>query len=69
MTLQRTIDGPADATVPVLGPSLGTGTAMFDAQVTALLAELRPRHRCAGPDRHQSSPAVEHASGVQSVRR
>ena len=34
-------DGPADAPVLVLGPSLGTDTGLFDAQVAALADRLR----------------------------
>jgi 3-oxoadipate enol-lactonase len=41
MNLHTVIDGPADAPVLVLGPSLGTDTAMFDAQVAALADRYR----------------------------
>jgi 3-oxoadipate enol-lactonase len=34
-------DGPADAPVLVLGPSLGTDTGLFDAQATALADRFR----------------------------
>jgi 3-oxoadipate enol-lactonase len=41
MILHTVVDGPADAPVLVLGPSLGTDTAMFDAQVDALTDRFR----------------------------
>jgi 3-oxoadipate enol-lactonase len=39
--LHAVVDGPADAPVLVLGPSLGTDTGLFDAQVTALADRLQ----------------------------
>ena len=49
-------DGPSDAPVLVLGPSLGTDTGMFDAQVAA----LSDRHRVIRYDLrgHGGSPVV-----------
>jgi 3-oxoadipate enol-lactonase len=41
MVLHNTADGPADAPVLVLGPSLGTDTALFDAQVAAFADRFR----------------------------
>jgi 3-oxoadipate enol-lactonase len=39
--LHAVVDGPADAPVLVLGPSLGTDTGLFDAQVAAFADRLR----------------------------
>ena len=39
--LSHVDDGPPDAPVVVLGPSLGTGTGLFDAQVAALAGPFR----------------------------
>ncbi len=39
--LHHEIDGPADAPVVVLGPSLGTDLHLFDAQVEALAPTFR----------------------------
>ncbi len=39
--LHAVMDGPADAPVLVLGPSLGTDTGLFDAQVAAFADRLR----------------------------
>ncbi len=49
-------DGPADAPVLVLGPSLGTGLGLFDAQVAA----LADRHRVIRYDLrgHGNSPVI-----------
>ncbi|TDD15618.1 alpha/beta fold hydrolase [Kribbella turkmenica] len=40
-TLAATVDGPPDAPSLVLGPSLGTGTGLFDVQVASLAAKYR----------------------------
>jgi 3-oxoadipate enol-lactonase len=40
-TLHHVIDGPADAPVLVLGPSLGTDLHLFDAQAAALSDQYR----------------------------
>ena len=39
--LSSTVDGPADAPVLVLGPSLGTDLHLFDAQVSELVPQWR----------------------------
>ena len=39
--LNAVVDGPADAPVLVLGPSLGTDTGLFDAQVAAFADRLQ----------------------------
>lgn len=39
--LHAVVDGPADAPVLVLGPSLGTDTGLFDAQVAAFADRLQ----------------------------
>lgn len=39
--LNAVVDGPADAPVLVLGPSLGTDTGLFDAQIAALADRLQ----------------------------
>lgn len=41
LDLHHVIDGPADAPVLVLGPSLGTDLHLFDSQVTALADRYR----------------------------
>ncbi|MGH3435623.1 MAG: 3-oxoadipate enol-lactonase [Sciscionella sp.] len=41
IALHHVIDGPADAPVLVLGPSLGTDLGLFDAQVDELASEWR----------------------------
>jgi 3-oxoadipate enol-lactonase len=41
MKPHHVIDGPAEAPVLVLGPSLGTTLALFDPQVAALAGEYR----------------------------
>jgi 3-oxoadipate enol-lactonase len=41
MLLHTTADGPLDAPVLVLGPPLGTDTAMFECQVAALAGRFR----------------------------
>ncbi len=41
MTLHAVVDGPADAPPLVLGPSLGTTTAMWEPQLAALAARFR----------------------------
>ncbi|MEV6238578.1 3-oxoadipate enol-lactonase [Lentzea sp. NPDC051838] len=41
MILHHVVDGPEDAEVLVLGPSIGTSTGLFDAQVAALADRWR----------------------------
>lgn len=41
LALHHRVDGPADAPVVVLGPSLGTDLQLFDAQVEALAPTFR----------------------------
>ncbi|MFC5995918.1 3-oxoadipate enol-lactonase [Pseudonocardia hispaniensis] len=55
--LHHVIDGPPDAPVLVLGPSLGTDLGLFDAQVAALADRFRiVRYDLRG---HGSSPAPQ----------
>lgn len=64
MTLHHRFDGPGDAPVVVLGPSLGTTLGLWEPQLPALTAKWRVlRFDLPG---HGGSPAPEGAAGGPS---
>jgi 3-oxoadipate enol-lactonase len=67
MLPHHVIDGPSDAPVLVLGPSLGTTLALFEAQVAALAGEYRiVRFDLRG---HGSSPAPDGPYTIDELAR
>ena len=65
MTLAYRFDGPEDAPVLVLSPSLGTTTSMWDSQVAAFTESFRVlRHDHPG---HGGSPRPEGAVSVETI--
>ena len=67
MRLGHRVDGPADAAVLVLSPSLGTTTSLFDSQLPALAGHFRVvRHDLPG---HGASPAPDGPVRVEDIAR
>ena len=65
MTLGYRLDGPEGAPVLVLSPSLGTTTALWDAQLPAFAASFRVlRHDHPG---HGASPVPDEAVAVADI--
>src|SRR4051812_5238740 len=65
VALHHVEDGPADAPVLVLGPSLGTDLGLFDAQTDALADRFRViRYDLRG---HGGSPVVPGPYGVADL--
>lgn len=63
--LHHVVDGPADAPVLVLGPSLGTDLGLFDAQVSALADRWRVvRFDLPGHGRSPASPGPYTMAGL-----
>jgi 3-oxoadipate enol-lactonase len=67
MRLGHRVDGPEDAAVLVLSPSLGTTTSLFDSQLSALARRFRVvRHDLPG---HGASPLPEGPVSVEDIAR
>ena len=65
MTLAYRLDGPEDAPVLVLSPSLGTTTSMWEAQLDAFTASFRVlRHDHPG---HGASPPPDGPVSVETI--